>query len=105
MPYLGQFILAIAKVAEWILSAYSFIIVGSAILSFVNPDPYNPIVQFLRQATEPAFAWVRRLLPFVMLGMLDLSPVVLLLAIQFFQLAVVNNLIMLANRMIMTGWV
>jgi YggT family protein len=55
----------------------------SAILSFVRPDPYNPIVQTIYKLTEPVFDFVRKKIPFVAIGGIDLSPLVILLGLQF----------------------
>lgn len=92
MIYFANLIKAIAWLVDSILFLYMCIVIGSAILSFVNPDPYNPIVRFLRNATEPIFLYIRRYLPFVVIGGLDLSPIVVILAIKFLEFAVVKNL-------------
>ncbi|MCY4262362.1 MAG: YggT family protein, partial [Candidatus Dadabacteria bacterium] len=72
---------AIAEVVDILLSVYIWIIVGRAILSWVNPDPYNPIVRFLYSATEPVLGLARRYIPPI--GSIDLSPIVVLLLIVF----------------------
>jgi YggT family protein len=69
----------------WLLNIYSWIIIASALISWVSPDPRNPIVLFLRQVTEPVLSPVRRLLPPWKTGGLDFSPVIVLLAIQFVE--------------------
>jgi len=84
---------AFLSVAILVLKIYSFIIIISAILSFVNPDPYNPIVKFVRQVTEPVFYKIRQLMPFVVISNIDLSPLVVLFAI--------NILINILSRMYM----
>ncbi|HUH67132.1 MAG TPA: YggT family protein, partial [Syntrophales bacterium] len=63
MFVLGNFIIAVAKIIGIILDIYMWIIIARAIISWVNPDPYNKIVQFLYRATEPVLAPVRRLIP------------------------------------------
>ena len=60
-------------------------------LSWVNPDPNNPIVRFLRAVTDPVLYRVRRALPFVYAGGIDFSPLVVMLAIQFVQIFVVQQ--------------
>lgn len=65
-----------------LLWVYSIIVIAAVLVSWVNPDPWNPIVRFLRRATEPVFARVRRWIPFVVIGGFDLSPIVVLLGIQ-----------------------
>jgi YggT family protein len=74
-----------------------WLIIAQAILSWVNPDPYNPIVRFLYKVTEPVLGWVRRRLP-VVIGGLDLSPLLVLLAIVFLQKFLVATLLDLALR-------
>jgi len=100
MAFLGNIIAGIAWVIDAALTFYFFIIIASAILSWVNPDPYNPIVRFLRGVTEPAYFYVRRYIPFVYIGGFDLSPIILIFAIQFCKFAVVKNLELLAIKLI-----
>ena len=76
-----NFFLAIAKVIELVLTLYMWIVIGRAVISWVNPDPRNAAVQFLYRVTEPALSRIRRYLP-PMQG-IDLSPFVLILAIIF----------------------
>ncbi len=73
----------LVRQAVWL---YSLVIIGAVLVSWVNADPWNPIVRFLRAATEPVFRWVRRVLPFVVIGGLDLSPLVVLLGLQAAQI-------------------
>ncbi|MCY4379255.1 MAG: YggT family protein [Candidatus Dadabacteria bacterium] len=87
----GNFLRAIAEVVDILLSVYIWLIVGRAILSWVNPDPYNPIVKFLYSATEPVLGFARRYIPPIG-GSIDLSPIVVLLLIVFIKRAVVNSL-------------
>ena len=88
---------AIATVLDIALSLYFWIVIISALLTWVNPDPYNPIVRTLRTLTEPVFYRVRRYLPFVFVGGIDLSPVVVLLGIQFVKLFLVRSLFQFAQ--------
>src|SRR5262245_17097201 len=74
---------ALAGILDFLLSAYRWIIIIAVLLTWVNPDPYNPIVRFLRGVTEPVFYQVRRRLPFVVVSGIDLSPIVVLLVIEF----------------------
>ncbi|WP_320170166.1 YggT family protein [Maridesulfovibrio sp.] len=92
-------ILAVAKVLSLVLNLYMWVVIISALITWVNPDPYNPIVRFLRSVTEPVFAKVRRYLPFVFIGGFDLSPIVVLLIIQVLDIALVGNLTRLAYGM------
>ena len=76
----------------WILDIYSWVIIASALISWVSPDPRNPIVTFLRQVTEPVLGPVRRLLPPWNTGGLDFSPIIVLIAIQFLERVILPNL-------------
>jgi len=76
----------------WLLDLYSWVIIAAALITWVSPDPRNPIVVFLRRATEPVLEPVRRLLPPWRTAGLDLSPVIVLIAIQFVQRVVLPSL-------------
>ena len=84
-------ILALAQLVNIVLQAYFWIIIARAVLSWVNTDPFNPIVRFLYRVTEPVLRPIRRRLPTMQMG-LDLSPMVVLLAIYFLQAFVVESL-------------
>lgn len=88
----GNFIGAIAEVLDIILNIYMWIIVARAIISWVSPSPYNPIVQFLNRATEPVLRYARRIIPPIG-GTLDLSPIIVLLVIVFLRKFLVQSLI------------
>ncbi len=89
---------AVATIVNLLLSTYLFIIVGRAIVSWVSPDPYNPIVRFLYQATEPVLGPLRRRLRLAARG-IDFSPFVLILAIIFTQKFLIRSLLDLAFRL------
>ncbi len=91
MFVLANLIDAIAGVLEIVLTIYMWIVIISALLSWVNPDPYNPIVRFLYSVTEPAFGLVRRHLPLPAVG-IDFSPIIVLLVIFFLQQFLVKTL-------------
>lgn len=86
-----NFILALAQLINFILTAYMWIIIGRAVVSWVNADPYNPIVRFLYEATEPLLGRIRRLLPITM-GGIDFSPLILIMVIMFLQSFLVPTL-------------
>lgn len=88
---------AIAKVLDVVLSIFMWIIIARAILSWVNPDPYNPIVRFIHNITEPVLHQIRKRLPLNFGGM-DFSPILVLLAVIFLQQFVVQSLYDLALR-------
>ena len=77
----------------WLLDIYSMIIIVAALISWVSPDPRNPIVQFLRIVTEPVLAPLRRLLPPWKTGGLDISPMLAIIAIQFLERVILPALI------------
>jgi YggT family protein len=77
----------------WLLGLYSWIIIAAALITWVSPDPRNPIVMFLRQVTEPVLAPVRRLLPPWKTGGLDFSPLIVILAIQFVERVILPGLL------------
>ena len=79
---LRHLIEALARILDMALHIYMWVIIARALLTWVNPDPYNPIVRFLYNVTEPVLGWVRRRVP-VVFGGLDLSPLLVLLAIYF----------------------
>lgn len=91
MYVLSNLVLALAKLLQLVLEVYFWIIIARAIVSWVSPDPYNPIVRFLHRATEPVLRPIRHRLPTVGMG-LDLSPVVVLLAIKFAEWFLVDSL-------------
>lgn len=93
----GNILEGLAHVLDWVLTIYMYIIIARALISWVNPDPWNPIVRFLDRATEPVLYPIRRQLGF---GMgIDFSPLVALLIIMFLQYAVVRSLFEMAARM------
>lgn len=89
---------AVASVLYLILNIYMWIVIARAVISWVNPDPYNHIVRFLTGATDPILYWVRRSLP-VYFGGIDLSPIVVIAAIYFLQIFLVASLRDLAQRL------
>jgi YggT family protein len=98
MFIVGHFLHALATVLNIALVAYMWIIIARAVLSWVSPDPYNPIVRFIHSATEPALYPIRRRLPLAFSG-IDFSPVLVILAIIFLRTFLVNSLMRLAAGM------
>jgi len=99
MFLLKNFIWAVARALDSLLYFYLVLVVISALISWVNPDPRNPIVRFLYSVTEPVLYQIRRRLPFVIIGGFDLSPVVLIIGIQFVRMLVVQSLVDLSFRL------
>ncbi len=96
MFVMGNLIEAVAKIIDIGLNLYLWIIVIRAVISWVNPDPYNAIVVFLYRVTEPVLRPIRRRLP---TGMgIDFSPVVVILVIVFLQVFLVKTLLQLAYQ-------
>ncbi len=91
----GNFIEAIARIIDMGLTLYMWLIIIRALISWVNPDPYNPIVRFIHQATEPVLFQVRRLIPLKGLGM-DFSPIIIILVIVFLQSFLVKTMLQIA---------
>jgi YggT family protein len=91
MYLIGNLLGATAKILDIALGIYMWIIIIRALLSWVNPDPYNVIVQFLYSITEPVMAKVRQLLPMSGVG-IDFSPIIVILGIIFLQEFAVKSL-------------
>ena len=85
-------LMAVVSVLSTLLNLYFWIVIVAAVITWVRPDPYNPIVRALRMMTEPAFYYVRKWMPFTYRAGLDFSPVVVLLAIQLVDQIVVRCL-------------
>jgi len=97
MFILGNLLGALASLLNWALWAYMWILVARAVISWVSPDPYNPIVQLLVRSTEPVLRPVRRLLPLP--GGIDFSLLVVILGLVFLQQFLVPSLLDLAWRL------
>jgi YggT family protein len=94
MFVVGNFLNALGSVIYYVLEIYIYVVVARALISWVNPDPWNPIVQFLGKVTEPALAPIRGLIGW-RLG-LDLSPLILILLLIFLQKFIVPSLFQMA---------
>lgn len=98
MFIIGNFIIAIASIIDFALGIYKWIIIIAAVVSWVNPDPYNPIVRLLYRATEPVLRPVRNLIG-ARLGPIDLSPLIVILVIIFIQMFVLKSLLELGYKL------
>ncbi len=96
MFVIGSFLSAAAYVLNMALWLYMWVIIARALVSWVNPDPYNPIVQFLYRVTEPVLRPIRQRLPTWQTG-IDFSPVIVILAIIFLQQFLIDVLYRLAR--------
>jgi YggT family protein len=98
MFILGNFLTAVAKVLDVALTIFMWIVIARAVLSWVSPDPYNPIVRFIHKVTEPVLYQIRRRVPLSFSG-IDFSPIIVLLAVIFLQRFLVHSLYELAQTM------
>lgn len=94
----ANFLSALATVLGIALEIYMWVIIARALISWVNPDPYNPVVRFLHSITEPILYRVRKAVPMHGMG-LDLSPILVILAIYFLQIFLVQSLQMTAMQL------
>ncbi len=92
MNFAGGFLLALVQLVLTVLSLYTWVIIIRALISWVSPDPRNPIVQILRKLTEPVLKPLRKLVPPRMTGGLDVSPILALLLIQLVRYTIIYSL-------------
>ena len=97
MFLLSNFIAAVANILDVVLTILYWLILIRAILSWVNPDPSNPIVRFLNKSTEPILEPIRRIVPFWRMG-IDISPIIAFLAILFLRAFAVRTLLDIAVK-------
>lgn len=98
MVVLQTLIEAIAQILHMVINIYIWVVIISALITWVRPDPYNPIVQVLRRLTEPVYYFIRRFIPTV-IGGVDLAPIIVLLGLQFIDLFAIKLLFALANAL------
>lgn len=96
MFIIGYFLMAVAKVVNLVLLFFMWIVVARAVLSWVNPDPFNPIVRFIHSVTEPVLYRIRTRIP-VSYGGIDFSPIIVFLGIIFLRTFVVSSLLRLSQ--------
>ena len=99
MFVIGNLVHAVASILDKVLWLYSIVVTIAVVISWVSPDPFNPLVQLLRSVTEPIFGWVRRRIPFAVVGMMDLSPLIVFLLIQLIQMGIIRSLFELGLRL------
>ena len=99
MYIIGYLLMAIAKVLDIVMNIFLFIVIARAVLSWVNPDPFNPIVRFINNVTEPILYPIRTRLP-VHFGGIDLSPIIVFLGIIFVRTFVVSSLMRMSASLI-----
>ncbi|HUV50446.1 MAG TPA: YggT family protein [Anaerolineae bacterium] len=99
MFIIGYLFMAAAKIIDIVLLCFMWIVVARAVLSWVNPDPYNPIVRFIHNATEPVLYRIRRFIPVNFIG-IDLSPIIVFLVIIFLRTFIVSSLFRLSATLL-----
>jgi YggT family protein len=99
MYLLGYFLMAVAKVMDVVLLFFMWVVIIRAVLSWVNPDPYNAIVRFIHSVTEPVLFPIRTKLP-INYGGIDFSPIIVLLGVVFLRTFAVNSLMRMAASLI-----
>lgn len=92
MGFFGDLLVNLLQFVSWVLSAYMWVVIASAVITWVSPDPSNPIVRFLFGVTEPVLYRIRRLVP-TNFGGLDIAPMLLIFAILFVQWVVIKSLL------------
>jgi len=92
MLLFGNLLITIAEIVNMLLNLYYWVAIIAALISWVNPDPYNPVVKFLRTVTEPVFRPIRRLIGY-RLGPIDISPIIVILGIFFIQKFLIRSII------------
>jgi YggT family protein len=98
MFVLSNFLVAMARVLDVVLTFMYWLILIRAVISWVNPDPYNSIVQFLYKTTEPLLYPIRKILPFSLKLGIDISPIIAFLTIMFLKSFLVSTILDLAAR-------
>ncbi len=98
MFVIGNLILAVAVISQYLITILTWVIIIRALISWVNPDPYNVIVQILHRITEPILSPIRRIIPMHNMG-IDISPIIAILLLWFVRLFIVNSLFGLALRL------
>src|SRR5215471_10162567 len=94
----GNFLAALAQVLSMLIRTYTWIVIIRALISWVNPDPYNPIVRFLQAATDPVLYRIRRLIP-SSFGGIDFSPLLLIAGLYFLEIFLVQSLMDLSFQL------
>ena len=98
MFILSNLLLSIARILDIVITLLYWIIIARALISWVNPDPFNPIVQFLQKVTEPILVPIRRIFK-MQLWAIDIAPIIAIFALIFIQGFIVRTLTDLALRL------
>lgn len=92
---LSTLIEALAQILSMVINIYIWVVIIAALITWVRPDPYNPIVQILYKLTEPLYNKIRKVMP-TLIGGVDIAPILVILALKFIDLFVVKLLFGLA---------
>ena len=84
-------LITLLQMLKMVISLYIWVIIIAALISWVRPDPYNPIVQILYKLTEPIYMYIRKYIPTI-IGGIDLAPLILIFALEFLEMLVSNIL-------------
>jgi len=98
MFILGNLLIATGKILNIALTLYMWVIIARAVISWVNPDPYNPIVRFLYALTDPFLYWIKKVLRLPYMA-IDISPIIAIFIILFLKYFLVNSIIRLGYQM------
>lgn len=98
MSTMGSIVYGLGGIVHTLLTVYIWVIIIAALLSWVRPDPYNPIVQILARLTEPAYAFTRRFIPTVFNG-IDLAPIIIIVVLQVIDVIFINLLNAIATSL------
>ncbi len=93
MILLANFISGLAGVIKILLDIMLLLVLARAVISWINIDPYNPIVRFLSNTTDPILYWLRRRMPWLVQGGMDFAPILIVVAIVFLQSFLVQSLL------------
>lgn len=99
MFIMGYLLMAVAKVLDFVLLIFMWVVIARALLSWVNPDPFNPIVRFIHNITEPVLYPIRTKLPVGFRG-IDLSPIIVFLCVIFLRTFIVSSLFRLSSTLL-----
>ena len=95
---LSTLIEALAQILSMVINIYIWVVIIAALITWVRPDPYNPIVQILYKLTEPLYAKIRKVIP-TLIGGIDIAPIIVILAMKLIDLFVVKLLFCLAHSL------
>ncbi|MCL1888907.1 MAG: YggT family protein [Desulfovibrionaceae bacterium] len=99
MLLLANILSAVALILGGLITVYTWVVIIAAVITWVRPDPYNPIVRALRSLTEPVQYQVRKRMPFVYAGGIDFSPLIIILILQFTNMALIGSLAEFAHNL------